>query len=106
MGIPIPVRCGGVTPPGLKWSRREIHTRKLIRNIYKQREKLREMLCALVGIVQIAVANPLELTLEDSIIMATKNNHAIKIAQAEKEQSRWSFEQAKDNPKCCKTKSC
>ncbi|MBP2643564.1 MAG: tolC 1 [Firmicutes bacterium] len=64
---------------------------KLLANIIK----MSAMLCALVSIVQTAAANPLELTLEDSIIMATKNNHAIKIAQAEKEQSRWSLEQAK-----------
>ena len=44
-----------------------------------------------------ALAAPIELSLDESIAMALKNNPSIKISEAGKEKSYWSLQQAKAN---------
>lgn len=46
---------------------------------------------------QPALANPRELSLADSIALAVKNNPALQIVEARKEQSTWAVEEAKSN---------
>lgn len=47
------------------------------------------------ALTQIALANPLELSLEDSIHLALTNNPKIKTAAAQKEQALWGVDEAK-----------
>lgn len=42
-------------------------------------------------------ANPVELSLQDSIMLAFKNNPAVQIVEAHKEQSTWALKEAKTN---------
>jgi len=46
---------------------------------------------------QAAFANPIELSLDDSIALALQNNHDIKYAQSSREKSYWAVEEAKKN---------
>jgi len=44
-----------------------------------------------------ALANPREISLEDSIKLALQNSHRIKMAAASKDQAQWAIEEAKGN---------
>ena len=46
---------------------------------------------------QSALAQPIELTLDESISLALKNNPALQIVQAHKEQAAWAIKEAKSN---------
>jgi len=55
------------------------------------------IISALLMVTQPVLANPLELTLEDSVNLALKNSHGVKMAAADKEKALWEVEESKGN---------
>lgn len=62
---------------------------------YRQASKILVMLLCLAAAGQPALANPIELSLEDSIALALRNNQAVKIADFSRNQSFAALNQAK-----------
>jgi len=67
-----------------------VNKKKTIRNSAKLVAAVLVMLNA-----SVAFAAPVELSLSDSVALALKNNPSIKMAQSDKEKSKWSVDEAK-----------
>ena len=50
-----------------------------------------------LSVQQTALAAPVELSVEESIALAMKNNHDLRYAQSAREKAYWSLKEAKGN---------
>ncbi|MBU2703578.1 outer membrane protein TolC [Sporomusaceae bacterium BoRhaA] len=66
-------------------------------NRYQQYFAVFILMVASMTLHQVVLAAPLELSLEDSISLALKNNHDIQYAKSAREKSYWALQQAKNN---------